>query len=70
MDRGPNFFPDEYFSLEQQLVAQRIRLDIHQSVFDISNRSCWSLMLLGCTFKEGMFRSACGYIPAEIINIC
>ncbi|CAI8006111.1 hypothetical protein GBAR_LOCUS4561, partial [Geodia barretti] len=49
-----NLFDGAYFSLERQLVAERLRLDIRHSIFDSSNRSCWILRILGCTFREAM----------------
>ena len=49
------FFHEAYFSLERPLVAQRLQLNIHNSVFESSNRSCWTLKLLGCTFSEGIY---------------
>ena len=43
-----------YISLERQLVTQRLMLNIHSSVFEDSNRSCWKLRILGCTLQEGI----------------
>lgn len=42
-----------YFTMERPLVAERLKLKIHNSVFDKGNRSCWDLKVLGCTFREG-----------------
>lgn len=50
-----NRYQEAYFSLEQPLVAERLKLKIHNSIsiFEKSNRSCWNLKVLGCTFREG-----------------
>ena len=56
-----NYFEEAYFSLEKQLVTERLKLQIHHSVFESSNRSCWSLKVLGCTFREGMWAFLLAY---------
>ena len=53
VDHEVNNFQEAYFSLERQVVAERLILKIHHSIHESSNRSCWSLKVLGCTFKEG-----------------
>ena len=66
-----NLLDGAYFTLERQLVAERLRLDIRHSVFDSSNRSCWILRILGCTFREGMEEYCYGHAtatPNSILN--
>ena len=44
---------EAYFTLEQPLVAQMLKLNVEHSVSEESNRSCWNLKILGCTLREG-----------------
>ena len=53
VDHSVNTLQEAYFSLERPLVAQKLKLNIRHSVFESSNRSCWNLKVLGCTFKQG-----------------
>lgn len=53
VNREVNRYQEAYFSMERPLVAERLKLKIHNSVFEKSNRSCWNLKVLGCTFREG-----------------
>lgn len=54
MSHEEHLVQDSYFTLEQPLVVQRLKLNIHHSILEESNRSCWSLKVLGCTFRQGV----------------
>lgn len=45
---------DAYFTLEQPIVAQRLRFMINEAMLDTQNRICWELLMYGCKLSNGI----------------
>ena len=44
---------DAHFTLEQPIVAQRLRFRISDAQLDDYSRICWELLMYGCKLSDG-----------------